>query len=89
MGSTHHLAHLPHMCLYCLFAFLRIKADNALLLLWLLQAPEQASNAAGRLDSCLDSWGLEPLLLPSLAIVLPCPQTRRHSCSVHHAYLLI
>jgi hypothetical protein len=31
--------------------------------LLLLQAPEQASNAAGRLDFCLDSWGLGLLLL--------------------------
>jgi hypothetical protein len=28
-----------------------------------IQAPEQASNAAGRLDFCLDSWGLGLLLL--------------------------
>jgi hypothetical protein len=34
-----------------------------LLLLLLLQAPEQASNGAGRLDFCLDSWGLGLLLL--------------------------
>jgi hypothetical protein len=34
-----------------------------LLLLWLPREPKQASNASGRLDFCLDSWGLGLLLL--------------------------
>jgi hypothetical protein len=32
-------------------------------LLLLPQSPEQASNGAGRLDFCVDSWGLGLLLL--------------------------